>query len=202
VLRVGEWVRIGGVEEAVTSVGAFSTRIRTSTDEEVTISRSSVPASTPARCWTARSLRLAIQRSRVQVPSSPDDQRAADSFATVATSLARRGATVGTLDTLIAARALSLPLMLVTNNTRHFSRVVGLKTSVVLFAPKTGPSLTDPPATVRRSPSVAARGRHAHPLPKLDRRPHRTGQLLRLHLPTQLPIARDQHVGLARGRGC
>jgi small-conductance mechanosensitive channel len=37
VLRVGEWVRIGEVEGAVASVGAFSTRIRTSTDEEVSI---------------------------------------------------------------------------------------------------------------------------------------------------------------------
>src|SRR5262249_12313506 len=37
VLRAGEWVRIGEVEGAVTSVGVFSTRIRTSTDEEVTI---------------------------------------------------------------------------------------------------------------------------------------------------------------------
>jgi len=37
VLRAGEWVRIGEVEGAVTSVGVFSTRIRNSTDEEVSI---------------------------------------------------------------------------------------------------------------------------------------------------------------------
>jgi tRNA(fMet)-specific endonuclease VapC len=56
------------------------------------------------------------------------DQRAADRFATVATSLARRGAPIGTFDTLMAAHALSLGLTFVTNNTRHFARVAGLNT--------------------------------------------------------------------------
>ncbi|MBI1734405.1 MAG: type II toxin-antitoxin system VapC family toxin [Candidatus Rokubacteria bacterium] len=56
------------------------------------------------------------------------DQRAADRFGGVATSLARRGAPIGTFDTLIAAHALSLGLTFVTNNTQHFGRVVGLKT--------------------------------------------------------------------------
>jgi tRNA(fMet)-specific endonuclease VapC len=56
------------------------------------------------------------------------DQRAADQFATVAPVLARRGAPIGTFDTLMAAHALSLGLTFVTNNTQHFARVVGLKT--------------------------------------------------------------------------
>jgi tRNA(fMet)-specific endonuclease VapC len=56
------------------------------------------------------------------------DQRAADRFATIATSLARRGAPIGTFDTLMAAHALSLGLTFVTNNTRHFARVAGLNT--------------------------------------------------------------------------
>ena len=56
------------------------------------------------------------------------DQRAADRFATVATLLARRGAPIGSFDTLMAAHALSLELTFVTNNTQHFGRVVGLKT--------------------------------------------------------------------------
>src|SRR5947207_6589635 len=38
------------------------------------------------------------------------DQRAADRFGTVAASLARRGAPIGTFDTLMAAHALSLGL--------------------------------------------------------------------------------------------
>ena len=42
----------------------------------------------------------------------------------VAAVLARRGEPIGTLDTLMAAHALSLPATFVTNNTRHFARVV------------------------------------------------------------------------------
>jgi tRNA(fMet)-specific endonuclease VapC len=55
------------------------------------------------------------------------DQRAAYRFAAVATPLARRGEPIGTFDTLMAAHALSLGLTFVTNNVRHFSRVVGLR---------------------------------------------------------------------------
>ena len=58
----------------------------------------------------------------------PFDQRAADRFAAVAASLARRGESIGTFDTLIAAHALSLGLTFVTNNSKHFDRVAGLKT--------------------------------------------------------------------------
>ena len=55
------------------------------------------------------------------------DQPAADRFATVAASLARRGEPIGTFDTLMAAQALSLDLTFVTNNTQHFERVRGLR---------------------------------------------------------------------------
>jgi tRNA(fMet)-specific endonuclease VapC len=56
------------------------------------------------------------------------DEFAASRFATVAAGLARRGQPIGTLDTLMAAHALSLRLAFVTNNTRHFARVVALAT--------------------------------------------------------------------------
>lgn len=59
----------------------------------------------------------------------PFDQAAADRFGQVANALAKRGAPIGTFDTLIATHALSLGLTLVTNNTKHFQRVVGLKTA-------------------------------------------------------------------------
>lgn len=58
----------------------------------------------------------------------PFDQTAADRFGTVATSLARQGVPIGEFDTLIAAHALATRLTLVTNNTKHFSRVGGLTT--------------------------------------------------------------------------
>lgn len=58
----------------------------------------------------------------------PFDQSAADRFGTVAAALAVQGAPIGEFDTLIAAHALSVRMTLVTNNTKHFSRVAGLKT--------------------------------------------------------------------------
>ncbi len=57
----------------------------------------------------------------------PFDEVAADRFGPVASALARRGEPIGTFDTLIAAHALSGGLTLVTNNTKHFQRVAGLK---------------------------------------------------------------------------
>lgn len=45
----------------------------------------------------------------------------------VANALAKKGEPIGTFDTLIAAHAWSCGVTLVTNNTRHFTRVTGLK---------------------------------------------------------------------------
>jgi tRNA(fMet)-specific endonuclease VapC len=58
----------------------------------------------------------------------PFDQSAAGRFGAVAAALARCGEPIGTLDTLMAAHALSLRLTFVTNNTRRFARVAGLAT--------------------------------------------------------------------------
>jgi tRNA(fMet)-specific endonuclease VapC len=63
--------------------------------------------------------------SSVQV--LPFDQAAADRFGVVALALAKRGEPIGTFDTLIAAHAQSRGVILVTNNTKHFQRVSGLK---------------------------------------------------------------------------
>ena len=59
---------------------------------------------------------------------APFDRVAADRFGAIAASLARKGVSIGGFDTLIAAHALALGLTLVTNNSRHFERVAGLKT--------------------------------------------------------------------------
>ncbi len=56
------------------------------------------------------------------------DERAAATFGHVAAGLAQRGTPIGQLDTLIAAHALSLGLIFVTNNAKHFRRVRGLRT--------------------------------------------------------------------------
>lgn len=57
----------------------------------------------------------------------PFDQAAATKFGIVATALAQKGQPIGTFDTLLAAHALSLGLIFVTNNGRHFSRVPDLE---------------------------------------------------------------------------
>jgi tRNA(fMet)-specific endonuclease VapC len=56
------------------------------------------------------------------------DAAAATIFGRLCASLESKGTPIGTLDTLIAAHAMSLNLTLVTNNTKHFTRVRGLKT--------------------------------------------------------------------------
>lgn len=71
-------------------------------------------------------LRRSIRGFVRDVAVVPFDDSAADRFALVAAALARRGEPIGTFDTLLAAHALSLGLTVVTNNTRHFSRVPGL----------------------------------------------------------------------------
>ncbi len=52
---------------------------------------------------------------------------AAAAYGGVRTDLERRGVPIGPLDTLIAAHALSLGAVLVTNNTREFERVPELR---------------------------------------------------------------------------
>jgi tRNA(fMet)-specific endonuclease VapC len=59
---------------------------------------------------------------------APFDQLAADRFGILATELARQGTPIGAYDTLIAAHALTLGLIFVTNNLNHFHQVPGLRT--------------------------------------------------------------------------
>ncbi len=57
----------------------------------------------------------------------PFDEATALSYGQIRAALERQGLPIGSLDTLIAAHALSAQLTLVTNNVRGFSRVAGLK---------------------------------------------------------------------------
>lgn len=57
----------------------------------------------------------------------PFDEEAAARFGVVGARLAADGLPIGQLDTLIAAHAIAADLTLVTNNTKHFSRVQGLR---------------------------------------------------------------------------
>ena len=55
------------------------------------------------------------------------DQRAAVVYGAVRSSLEKRGEVIGSYDMLIASHAISLDLIMVTNNEKEFSRVKGLK---------------------------------------------------------------------------
>ena len=79
-----------------------------------------------AEAKRSQKLRRAIAGFIKDIEIVAFDKAAADRFALVAAALARRGKAIGTFDTLMAAHALSLGLTVVTNNTRHLSRVPGL----------------------------------------------------------------------------
>ena len=57
----------------------------------------------------------------------PFDDKAAGEYGKVKTALQRRGMPIGPLDTLIAAHAKAVGMILVTNNTKEFARVDGLQ---------------------------------------------------------------------------
>jgi tRNA(fMet)-specific endonuclease VapC len=79
-----------------------------------------------AEAKRSQKLKRAIRAFVRNVEVVPFDEAAADEFAVVAAALARRGRPIGTLDTLLAAHALSLGATVVTNNTKHFSQVPDL----------------------------------------------------------------------------
>jgi tRNA(fMet)-specific endonuclease VapC len=77
---------------------------------------------------TKRSARIrrAIRDFAGDVAVLPFDGAAAERFGIIAALLSAQGQPIGLLDTLVAAQALSCHAIVVTNNTRHFSRVPGL----------------------------------------------------------------------------
>ena len=75
----------------------------------------------------SRALHRLIDAFVLPIDVLPFDRAAADKFGVVAAALNRRGEPIGTFDTLIAAHALACGMTLVSNNTKHFKRVAGLK---------------------------------------------------------------------------
>ena len=68
----------------------------------------------------------ALDKFLLPLAMMPFDAAAASRYGLVRSDLERRGLPIGSLDTLIAAHALSLGAVLVTNNLREFERVEGL----------------------------------------------------------------------------
>lgn len=70
--------------------------------------------------------RAALREFLLPLEVVPFDEAAADAYGTVRAAMEKKGRPIGPLDTLIAAHALALGTVLVTNNTREFRRVPGL----------------------------------------------------------------------------
>jgi tRNA(fMet)-specific endonuclease VapC len=71
--------------------------------------------------------RLALTLFLAQIDILPFDTAAAEAYGRIQAQLQKKGSVIGTLDTMIAAHALSLGYTVVTNNTREFKRVVNLE---------------------------------------------------------------------------
>ncbi|MBK8253384.1 MAG: type II toxin-antitoxin system VapC family toxin [Polyangiaceae bacterium] len=78
---------------------------------------------------TRRSKKLATLLNTFvrSVAVMPFDASAAAAFGSLAAQLTRSGTPIGHLDAMIAAHALSMNLTLVTNNTKHFSKIPHLR---------------------------------------------------------------------------
>ena len=68
-----------------------------------------------------------IEELRGIIPVQPLGPEAATQYGRLRADLERQGTPIGAFDLLIAAQALSLGLILVTNNSREFGRVKGLR---------------------------------------------------------------------------
>ena len=74
-----------------------------------------------------RALSLVVNGFLERVPVAPWDAEAADRFGRLPAQLERGGTPIGVFDTMIAAHALALGAILVTNNQKHFQKVRALK---------------------------------------------------------------------------
>ena len=71
--------------------------------------------------------RRALEMFLAPLEIMPFDENAIWAYGELRADLERRGLSIGSLDTMIAAHALSMNAVLVTNNMREFSRVKGLQ---------------------------------------------------------------------------
>lgn len=115
------------VSYALRGHGQVGTRILEHQPSEVCISAITLAElNFGAQAKRSQKIRNAIRRFTSDIAVVPFDEASAERFGVVAAALATRGQPIGLYDTLVVAQALSLGLTVVTNNTRHFSRVPGL----------------------------------------------------------------------------
>lgn len=87
-----------------------------------------------AKSGSARN-RQALEMFLAPLTILPFDAPAVWAYGDLRADLERRGTPIGSLDTMIAAHALSQQAMLVTNNPREFSKVPGLQLDNWVTAP-------------------------------------------------------------------
>ena len=75
----------------------------------------------------SRRNRAALEMFLAPLEIMPFDENAVWKYGELRAELERQGTPIGSLDTMIAAHALSLDAILVTNNMREFERVSGLR---------------------------------------------------------------------------
>lgn len=76
---------------------------------------------------SSQKLHRAIEAFARNVSVVAFDDDCAATYGRIGAKLAAMGVTIGDIDTMIAAHALTLDVALVTNNERHFSRVAALR---------------------------------------------------------------------------
>lgn len=89
------------------------------------VTRSEIRYGTARRPEAVRLHRLVSEFLDI-APVVPWDAKAADSHGTLRAHLKNQGLPIGDFDEMIAAHALALGAVVVTDNTRHFARVPGL----------------------------------------------------------------------------
>lgn len=80
-----------------------------------------------AKSGSARNL-LALEKFLAPLEVLPFDEAAMREYGPIRARLEKQGTPIGPMDMLIAAHALALDVVLVTNNLREFERVPGLRT--------------------------------------------------------------------------
>ncbi|MGQ0652673.1 MAG: type II toxin-antitoxin system VapC family toxin [Betaproteobacteria bacterium] len=117
----------GSVSYALRGRGDVGSRLRACKPSDVGISAITLAELRygASRRGSAK-LHALISSFTAEVQVAPFDEAAAAEFGRIGSLLAERGTPIGEFDALIAAHAASLRCTLVTNNTRHFSRVPGL----------------------------------------------------------------------------
>ncbi len=106
------------VERFVTHpVGDIGISVMTLAELEYGVSKSRRPARN----------REALDQFISPLEVAPFDRQATAAYGKLRTTLEKKGRTIGSMDLLIAAHALSLDVRLITRNVREFGRVPGLR---------------------------------------------------------------------------